>query len=407
MNNIHIGDEGEFCLDFDQRKISNIHDFDLDFKIMCDRLRNLKEKYPMGVIIPILGDDIKSPTLAKMVEEINQCDYLKKVFIAISTKNKTDYEEALRLKRLLKIPCDLIWCNKPEVFAVFEELKLKGLDVTQLSGKGKDLWIAIGIASLELFAFAVHDADIVSYTKMLPTKLLYPTIEPDLDFFFCKGYYARISSKNRKMYGRLQRLLIIPLLEVLQEIIGYSKFVTFLQSFSYPLAGEIAIESDLAMHLRIPSDWGLELGLLAELYRNSAYRRICEVDLGFYDHRHKEISTEGLLKTAQDSLFTLLRTLTETENIVVSEPYLITLQVVYRRLAQDKIRQYHAEAKCNSLSYDRHEEEATVDLLSTTILAAGKKYLKNPIKSQLPDWLRAISAMPNLRERLRDAAIEK
>ncbi len=394
-------------MDFGQKKISNIHDFDLDFKIMCDRLRNLKEKYPMGVIIPVLGDDIKSPTLTKMVEEINQCDYLKKVFIAISTKNKTDYQEGLRLKRLFKIPCDLIWCNKPEVGAVFEELKLKGLDVTQLSGKGKDLWIAFGIASLELFAFAVHDSDIVSYTKMLPTKLLYPTIEPELDFFFCKGYYARINSKNKKMYGRLQRLLITPLLEVMQEVIGYSKFVTFLQSFSYPLAGEIAIESDLAMHLRIPSDWGLELGLLAELYRNSAYRRICEVDLGFYDHRHKEISTEGLLKTAQDSFFTLLRTLTETENIIVSEPYLLTLQVAYRRLAQDKIRQYHAVAKCNSLSYDRHEEEAAVDLLSTTILAAGKTYLENPIKSQLPDWLRAISAMPDLRERLRDAAIEK
>jgi len=393
-------------MDFDQRKISNIHDFNLDFDIMCDRLRTLKEKFPLGLIIPILGNDIRSPTLAKMVQEINQCDYLKKVFVAISTKSKPDYEEALRLSRLFQIPCDVVWCNKPEVHTVLEELRTKGLDVTQLSGKGKDLWITIGIASLELFAFAVHDSDIVSYTRMLPTKLLYPTIEPELDFFFCKGYYARINFENRRMYGRLQRLFIIPLLEVLQKIIGYSKFITFLQSFSYPLAGEIAIESDLATHLRIPSDWGLELGLLAELYRNSAARRICQVDLGFYDHRHKEIITDGLLKTAEDSFITLLRTLTETENIVVSEPYLISLQVSYRRLAQDKIRQYHAEAKCNNLSYDRHEEEATVDLLSTTILAAGKKYLENPIKSQLPDWLRAMSAMPNLRERLKKEAIE-
>ena len=36
----------------------------------------------------------------------------------------------------------------------------------RLSGKGKDLWIAIGVASLELFAFAIHDADIVSYSGM-------------------------------------------------------------------------------------------------------------------------------------------------------------------------------------------------------------------------------------------------
>jgi glucosyl-3-phosphoglycerate synthase len=38
---------------------------------------------------------------------------------------------------------------------------------------------------------------------------------------------------------------------------------------------------------------------------------------------------------------------------------------------------------------------------------AGKRYLKNPSGTQLPDWLRAISAMPNIRERLRESAIEQ
>jgi len=287
-----------------------------------------------------------------------------------------------------------------------DEPKGKGLDVTQLSGKGKDVWMTIGIASLELRAFAMHDADMVSYSKMLPTKMLYPIIEPKLDFFFSKGYYARIKADNKKLYGRIHRLFIGPLLEVLQEKLRYSKFLTYLQSFSYPLAGEIAVYIDLATHLRIPSDWGLELGLLAELYRNTSYRRICEVDLEYYDHRHKEIDNNGLLRTAEDSFITLLRTLTETENIEVSEPFLISLQVSYRRLAQDKIRQYHADATCNNLEFDRHEEEANVDLLSSVILTGGKKYLANPVKAQLPDWLRAIAAMPNIRESLREQAIE-
>ncbi len=148
------------------------------------------------------------------------------------------------------------------------------------------------------------------------------------------------------------------------------------------------------------------MGLLAELYRNASYRRICEVDLGFYDHRHKDIDTDGLLKTAEDSFVTLLRTLTETENIEVSEPFLISLQVAYRRLAQDKIRQYHADATCNNLIFDRHEEEANVDLLSNVILSGGHKYLANPLRMQLPDWLRAVAAMPDIRERLREEAIE-
>ncbi len=393
-------------MDFNQKKIANIHDISLDFDFMNNRLCNLKEKYPSGLIIPVLGRDIANPALTKIMDELNQCDYLSKIYLAISVKHENDYREAMALKRRIKVPCDVVWCNKPEVVAVLEELKGKGLDVTQLSGKGKDSWITIGIASLELFAFVMHDADVVSYTKELPTKLLYPIIEPNLDFFFCKGYYTRVNMDSKKLYGRIQRLFINPLLEVLQEKLRYSKFLTFLQSFSYPLAGEIAVYSDLATHLRIPCDWGFEMGLLAELYRNASYRRISEVDLGIYDHKHKQINANDLLKTAEDCLITLLRTLTETENIDVSESFLISLQVAYRRLAQDKIRQYHADATCNQLNFDRHEEEATVELLSDVIVAGGKKYLANPIKTQLPDWLRTIAAMPNIRERLREAAIE-
>ena len=393
-------------MNIDQKKIATIHDFYLDFNTMSDQLRSLKEKFPSGLIIPILGNDIVSPSLKKIVNEINQCDYLSKVFLALSSTGPNDYEEALRLSRSFKVPCEVVWCNKPEVLAVLEDLKRKGLDVTELSGKGKDVWIAMGIASIDLFAFVVHDADIVTYTKMLPTKLLYPIIEPKLDFFFSKGYYARIDESRKKLFGRIHRLFINPLLEVLQEKLRYSRFLLYLQSFSYPLAGEMALYSDLATHLRVPSDWGLELGLLAEVYRNSSFGRICQISLGFYDHRHKQIEANELMKTAEDSFVTLLRTLTETENIDVSEPFLTSLYVAYRRLAQDKIRQYHADATCNKLDFDRHEEEITVDALSSVILSGGKKYVTNPVKAQLPDWLRTMAAMPDIRERLREEAIE-
>jgi len=393
-------------MNIDQKKIATIHDIYLDFNTMSDQLQNLKEKFPSGLIIPILGNDIESPSLKKIVNEINQCDYLSKVFLALKSTGPNDYEEAKKLSRSFKVQCEVVWCNKPQVLAVLDELKRKGLDVTELSGKGKDVWMAMGIASLDLFAFAVHDADIVSYTKMLPTKLLYPVIEPKLDFFFSKGYYARIDETRKKLFGRIHRLFINPLLETLQEKLSYSKFLLYLQSFSYPLAGEMALYSDLATHLRVPSDWGLELGLLSEVYRNASFGRICQIDLGFYDHRHKQIEANELMTTAEDSFVTLLRTLTETENIDISKPFLTSLYVAYRRLAQDKIRQYHADATCNNLEFDRHEEEASVDALSSVIISGGRKYLDNPIKAQLPDWLRTMAAMPDIRERLRDQAIE-
>jgi glucosyl-3-phosphoglycerate synthase len=394
------------AVDFDQRGFAKIHDFSMEFDTMRSRLRSLAGEYPSGVIIPIIESDLKNQVLSGIVTELNECDYLKKVFIALSVNNQESYDEAVKVFGAFKVPHEIIWCNKPSVVSVLEELKSKGLDVTALKGKGKDVWLAMGIASLELHSFVVHDADILPYTRMLPTKMLYPIIEPKLDFFFSKGYYARINFEKRKMYGRITRLFMNPILEAMQEKLQHkSRFVSYLQNFSYPLSGEFAIYSDLAMRLRIPCDWGFEMGLLAELYRNASYEHICEVDLGFYDHKHKEVVGDGLVKTAEDSFATLLRTLTEMDGVEVSLPFLQSLQVMYRKMAQDKIRQYHADAICNNLDYDRHQEESSVDALSEAIIASGTKYLFDPSKTQMPDWLRTKAAMIDIRERLREAAI--
>lgn len=395
-------------MDMNQAKIATIHDFLMDFESMGERLEELRNKFPSGVIIPVIERDLQSPALKRIVSGLNECRYLEKVFIALSASKQENYTEALRLFRSLKVPFEVVWCNKPEVDTILRDLNKKGLDLANPQGKGKDLWIAIGIASLELHAFALHDADIVSYSGALPTKLLYPIIEPKLDFFFSKGYYARVSKENKVLYGRIYRLFINPVMQALQEKIEYrSEFLRYLMSFRYTLSGEIAIYSDLALNLRIPSDWGFEIGMLAELFRNASYKRICDVDLGVYDHKHKEVKKEELLQTAEDGLVCLLRTLTETDHIDVSEPFLQSLQVIYRRIAQDKIRQYHADALCNKLYYDRHEEETNVDSLAEAVIHAGRRYTTTPMGTQLPDWLRTISAMPDIRERLRDAAIEK
>jgi glucosyl-3-phosphoglycerate synthase len=189
----------------------------MDFDSMESRLRSLSQKYPSGVIIPALENDLNNPMLPKIIDGLNECTYIKKVFIALSAANDNDYEKAMKLSNDLEVPSEIIWCNKPEANAILEELRKKGLDVTEARGKGKDLWIAIGIASLELYALAIHDVDIVSYSGMLPTKLLYAIVEPRLDFSFSKGYYARVNFENRKIYGRVYRLFINPLLDALQK----------------------------------------------------------------------------------------------------------------------------------------------------------------------------------------------
>ena len=80
----------------------------------------------------------------------------------------------------------------------------------------------------------------------------------------------------------------------MKSVLGPNPLLEFLDSFRYPLAGECAMTTDLARSTRIPSDWGLEVGMLAEVYRNCSLKRICQVELvENYDHKHRELSAEA------------------------------------------------------------------------------------------------------------------
>ncbi len=397
-------------MDFYQEKITTIHDFSQDSDLMLHHLQELATSRRSVLIIPMLYKEIESPSLSNIVYELNKCNFIGEVIISLAADNKEQYEEVVSFFSNLDLNHIIVWCNGPSVTKVIEEMKEKDLNISQFKGKGKDVWIAIGIASLNSYAIALHDADIVTYTKDFPAKLLYPIINPKLNFLFNKGYYARINKDNRMMYGRVVRLFVRPFIDALQKDVGCrSQVIDYLRAFRYILAGEFALTSDLALHLRFPSDWGLEVGLLAEVYRNSSLKRTCQTDLGFYDHKHKDTGediTEGLSKMVNDIVLTLLRITNETTSIQISNAFIQGLYVKYIRSAQDLIRQHYADAVCNDLIYDRHVEEKYVEVFSKILLNTGNSYLETPLSVQMPDWKRALSAVPDLREQLKNAALK-
>lgn len=75
------------------------------------RLKELNQKYPSGVIIPLHRNDLGSPGLKSIVKGLNECDYLRKIFIALSANDDVDYEKAMGLSSDFEIPCEIIWCN--------------------------------------------------------------------------------------------------------------------------------------------------------------------------------------------------------------------------------------------------------------------------------------------------------
>jgi glucosyl-3-phosphoglycerate synthase len=228
---------------------------------------------------------------------------------------------------------------------------------------------------------------------------------PALGFDFCKGYYARVTDK---LNGRVMRLLVTPILRAMKSIIGPHPFLVYMDTFRYPLAGEFSMDVDLARRVRIPHDWALEVGVLAEVIRNSAPRAICQTELcENYDHKHQELSPrdqeKGLNKMAVDISRSFFHRMA-AEGIKLDSGIFDTLMSSYIRQAEDTLRFYAADSALNGLKYPRHDEETAVTTFVRSIRAAAADYLKDPMWTPLiPNWNRVQSALPHFFEELNEA----
>jgi glucosyl-3-phosphoglycerate synthase len=190
--------------------------------------------------------------------------------------------------------------------------------------------------------------------------------------------------------------------------VGSHPLLTFLDSFRYPLAGEFAMVRDLAWINRIPGDWGLEVGVLAEIYRNCALRRICQADIAdAYEHKHQVLSADnadqGLQKMCVDITKSLFRNLA-SEGVVLSEAVLKALRATYLQTAQEAITRYQNDAAINSLQFDRHEERMAVEVFLKGMKIATETFLEDPLGvPMISNWSRVTGAIPDIFERLIDA----
>jgi glucosyl-3-phosphoglycerate synthase len=223
-------------------------------------------------------------------------------------------------------------------------------------------------------------------------------VNPNIDYRFCKGFYSRVTGH---MQGRVTRLLMTPLIRGLKSIVGHLPFLRYLDSFRYLLAGEFAMDSDLVRVNRIPADWGLELGMLAEVYRNVTIKRVCQVDLAInYEHKHQELSrtdpSSGLMKMSIDICKSLFRTLA-AEGVVLSGGLFRSLLAMYKRTAEDHIERFHADSAINGLEFDRHGEETAVEAFARAVHLAGEQFVDDPLDVALiPNWNRVTSAIPGI-----------
>ena len=361
----------------------------------------------IGLVLPALFTEFENPAMNRIVDELRTVRFLRRVVVAIGGATREQYQYAASFFRDFPTPVTALWMEHPRVEELFRMLEEQGIGAGG-PGKGRTCWLCYGylLAREDVDVIALHDCDIRNYNKELLTRLCYPVANPNLGFEFCKGFYARVSNK---LHGRVMRLFFSPLVRALLTIQPTVPFLRYLDSFRYALSGEFAMRADLARVNRIPSDWGLEVGVLAEVFRNCAISRICQVDIADnYEHKHQVLSendaSAGLRRMTLEIAKNLFRTLA-AQGCVLSDADFRTLTVHYQQLAQDTINKYYADAMLNGLQFDRHAEMSAVTAFSESLREAAAAYTENPLSLPIiPSWNRVLHAIPGFFDLILDVA---
>lgn len=362
----------------------------------------------ISLILPCLYSELEGPAMPHILKELSEVRYLHRIIIGLDRADETQFRHAKAFFQGLNQTHVVIWNDSPRMLALGARLDAMGLAPAE-QGKGKNVWSALGylIGCADSAVMAIHDCDILTYDKEMLARLVYPVVNPNFPYQVAKGYYPRIGEGN--LNGRVTRLLVSPLLIALKKVIGDRDYIDYLRSFRYPLSGEFAMRTGILPDLRIPSDWGLEIGVLSEAWRNLAPKAVCQVEIAdAYDHKHQDLSeddaTAGLSRMSTDICKAIFRKLAADGTVFTANSFR-TLKATYYRVALDLLEAYYNDAKMNGLSIDRHKEEQTIELFAENLMRAGMIFIDNPHETPfIPTWNRVHAADPAFLTDLRKAA---
>jgi glucosyl-3-phosphoglycerate synthase len=378
-----------------------------DLEAIEATLAGYTEQRPIALVLPCLYSELEGSALKNILQHLREVRYISQVVIGLDRADGSEFEHARRFFGTLPQEVKILWRDGPRIRKLTKLMVKNDLSIGG-PGKGSNMWLSSGfvLADARCKIIALHDCDIVTYDRELLARLVFPLASPHMDYEFCKGFYARVSDR---LYGRVTRLLVTPLIRALQHVLyRESQLLGFLDSFRYPLSGEFSMVADLARINRIPADWGLEMGVLCEVFRNCTSRRICQVELcETYEHKHQALSSEderkGLMKMSTDIAKSLFRNMA-TDGLVLSDALFKTLAVRYLRAAQEAVKQYEDDAAINGLPFDRHQELLAVRAFTNAIRLAADEYLRDPLGIPLiSNWNRVTSAIPNFFDELKEA----
>lgn len=186
----------------------------------------------------------------------------------------------------------------------------------KVKGKGVALWKSQFVANGDILIFI--DTDIFDFDKRFINGLAGPLLY-DNDIKFTKAFYKRplfLGSGRFDNYGgRVTEILVRPFLSaILPELAGIVQ----------PLAGEYAIRRSLVNSLPFWSGYGVEIGMLLDIFLSCGLDSIAQVDMD--DRHHRNRSVLELSTMSFGILHVMLQKFERMGKMSVSMPLYQTLQ---------------------------------------------------------------------------------
>mgnify|MGYP005990298251 FL=1 len=360
----------------------------------------------MVLLLPALYSEFQTPAMHTIIEELKDVRYLYKIILGLDQATKEQFEEVKELMSQLHCKVDVLWNDGPRIKELYSELTAEGFPGLDTPGKGRNVWtmLGYGLTDKDAYAFALHDCDIVNYSREIPARLFYPIIHPGLDFEFNKGYYSRVTNK---LHGRATRLLYTPLINSLKKVHGSSRYLEYMESFRYALSGEFSFIRSMGRGIAISPTWGLEVSTLSEVYKNTSNRRICQTQImDTYEHKHQDLGSQesngGIYKMSNDIAKTLFRVMAQ-EGVIFSPSTFKTLLATYFQESRFEISKYNALSKINGLDYIREKEIKAVEAFQDAIKEASNEYYEDPMGvPALSPWITVRSVLPDFSDKFHD-----
>ncbi|MGD9124891.1 MAG: hypothetical protein PVG60_07350, partial [Desulfarculaceae bacterium] len=272
------------------------------------------------LMVPALADEFTDPdnrpVFEELVKELAGANYLAHIVFGLDRASEQDVGLCLDIIKEAGVRNYVIqWNDGPSFSALYQELEDAGVDLSR-RGKGRNVFMGFGVASaLGATAVGLLDADIRTFNRRHLDRLFFPVLVHN--YPFAKAFYARWD--GQRLYGRVKRLLLDPLLMALKRKFAETRedkmlrLVDFLLSFDYQLSGEMVMDIWLLKKMRYALDWGVEIFTLIEVFRKASHVAQVEFTRGRFDHKHQRVSKEdpsrGLHRMSLDIIASLLQAL--------------------------------------------------------------------------------------------------